>query len=326
MTRQNTKQFKQHPGVSTDTVRTYLHEIGRVPLLDQEQEIVLGKQVQEMMRLMEARNSREKELSCDLTQKQWCEIVELSESELRRSLQAGERAKRKMIEANLRLVITIAKKYQNKNLEFLDLIQEGTLGLVRAVEKFDPTLGYRFSTYAYWWINQAMRRAIAQQAGAIRLPLPIQDKLNKIKRAKRNLTQELGRNPTLDEIGTEVEIESEKIQEYLLMERQPISLELRIGDNQNTELQDLIEDENTNGSERWLQMDLEILLRKLKAREREVLTLRFGLGGEKPLSYAKIGRQLNMSSERVRRIQNAALAKLRQYGSSFKDYLSESVV
>jgi RNA polymerase nonessential primary-like sigma factor len=189
------------PMFTADMVRTYLHEIGRVPLLTHEQEIVYGKQVQQMMALLDAKEALAQELDRDPTDTEWANRVSLSETELHQVVRQGQRAKQKMIEANLRLVVAIAKKYQKRNLEFLDLIQEGTLGLERGVEKFDPMRGYKFSTYAYWWIRQAITRAIAQQARTIRLPIHITEKLNKIKKVQRELTQELGHSPSPAEIA-----------------------------------------------------------------------------------------------------------------------------
>src|SRR6476469_2152727 len=190
------KKTTKQPTFTADMVRTYLHEIGRVPLLTHEQEIVYGKQVQQMMALMEAHDALAEKLEREPTQKEWADIVKLSEGELNKIVTLGTRAKRKMIEANLRLVVAIAKKYQKRNMEFLDLIQEGTLGLERGVEKFDPMRGYKFSTYAYWWIRQAITRAIAQHARTIRLPIHITEKLNKIKKVQRELAQKLGRHAT----------------------------------------------------------------------------------------------------------------------------------
>ncbi|MGK7930975.1 MAG: sigma-70 family RNA polymerase sigma factor, partial [Microcystaceae cyanobacterium] len=209
-----TPKTKQ-PSYSADMVRTYLHEIGRVPLLTHEQEIVYGKQVQKMMPLLEKEVELAEELGRTPNLSEWAVAVNLSEAELQKTVQQGKRAKQKMIEANLRLVVAIAKKYQKRNMEFLDLIQEGSLGLERGVEKFDPTKGYKFSTYAYWWIRQAITRAIAQQARTIRLPIHITEKLNKIKKTQRELSQKLGRSATPAEVAQALDIDTAQIREYL---------------------------------------------------------------------------------------------------------------
>ena len=228
---------------TADMVRTYLREIGRVPLLSREQEIIYGKQVQQMMALLEAKEALRKEIDHEPSLSEWAARVNQSETELNHLMVQGKRAKQKMIEANLRLVVAIAKKYQKRNMEFLDLIQEGTLGLERGVEKFDPMRGYKFSTYAYWWIRQAITRAIAQQGRTIRLPIHITEKLNKIKKVQRELAQTLGRSPTPTEIAKELELEPAQIREYLNMARQPVSLDVRVGENQDTELQEMLEDD-----------------------------------------------------------------------------------
>ncbi|MEB3340055.1 RNA polymerase sigma factor, RpoD/SigA family [Okeania sp.] len=311
---------------SMDTVRTYLREIGRVPLLTREEEIVYGKQVQQMMQLLELKEKLEEKIKRAATELEWAEYVKLSLETLQKQIKQGQRAKQKMIEANLRLVVAIAKKYQKRNMEFLDLIQEGTLGLERGVEKFDPTRGYKFSTYAYWWIRQAITRAIAQQARTIRLPIHITEKLNKIKRIQRELIQSLGRSPTPSEIAQALELEPAQIREYLLMARHPISLDLRVGDNQDTELQELLEDEASSPDDyitgELLRQDLNTLLGELTEQQRRVLILRFGLEDGKEMSLAKVGERLNLSRERVRQLEHQALAHLRRRQAKVREYVA----
>ena len=316
----------RQPRYHGDAIRAYLHEIGRVPLLTHEEEISFGKQVQQMMQLQELKEKLQQEQATSLSDAEWAVRAEMSGSDLQRILQQGAVAKKRMIEANLRLVVAIAKKYQKRNLEFLDLIQEGSLGLERGVEKFDPTRGYKFSTYAYWWIRQAITRAIAQQARSIRLPIHITEKLNKIKKTQRELSQELGRNPTTPEIAQALSLEPSQIREYLTISRQPISLDVRVGENQDTELSELLEDGSISPENYTVQdnlrQELQGILAELTPQQRHVLTLRFGLDGDAEMSLAKVGEILHLSRERVRQLEHQALSHLRRCHGSFRDYVA----
>ncbi|MEH1840340.1 MAG: RNA polymerase sigma factor, RpoD/SigA family [Nostoc sp.] len=322
----NTQTENLNTKFTADMVRTYLREIGRVPLLTREQEIVYGKQVQQMMKFIDAKEDLAKKLHREPNMSEWADHVKESETEIQQTVAQGKRAKQKMIEANLRLVVAIAKKYQKRNMEFLDLIQEGTLGLERGVEKFDPMRGYKFSTYAYWWIRQAITRAIAQQGRTIRLPIHITEKLNKIKKVQRELAQTLGRSPSPAEIAKELEIEPAQIREYLNMARQPVSLDVKVGDNQDTELQEMLEDDSPSPeyytNQEFLRQDLNNLLAELTPQQRQVLALRFGLEDGNEMSLAKVGERLNLSRERVRQLEHQALAHLRRRRANVQEYVA----
>lgn len=350
---------KSRSRTTTDLVRLYLQDIGRVPLLGKEEEVAKAQQVQRYVQLINLRTKAAKngnaaiarfveivdthdrlvsqlglrpslerwaaavkmnvfELKQALIEgkRHWAEIAGMDVQELDRIQKAGIRAKEHMIEANLRLVVSVAKKYQNRGLELLDLIQEGTLGLERAVEKFDPTKGYRFSTYAYWWIRQGITRAIATQSRIIRLPVHITEKLNKIKKVQRQITQEKGRPATAEEIAKQLEMTSGQVRDMLMRVPRSVSLEVKVGKDKDTELVDLLETEDSSPEDNLvsesLRKDLQHLLADLTTREREVIQMRYGFQDGTSYSLADIGRALDLSRERVRQIEAKALQKLRQ--------------
>lgn len=356
---------------TTDLVRLYLQEIGRVRLLGRDEEVSEAQKVQRYIKLLELRNTAAEQqegkiqgfvhlievrdrLAAQLGhrpslerwattagiadvpelkrmmvegKRHWAEIAEMTVETIERIQAEGIEAKDHMIKANLRLVVSVAKKYQNRGLELLDLIQEGTLGLERAVEKFDPTRGYRFSTYAYWWIRQGITRAIATQSRTIRLPVHITEKLNKIKKAQRKISQEKGRTATIEDIAIELNMTAPQVRDVLLRVPRSVSLETKVGNEKDTELGDLLETPSISPEEMLmreaLHRDLQQLLADLSSRERDVILMRFGLGDGHPYSLAEIGRALDLSRERVRQIEAKALQKLRQpkRRNRVRDYL-----
>ncbi|MBD2438910.1 RpoD/SigA family RNA polymerase sigma factor [Nostoc sp. FACHB-110] len=311
--------------LSSDMVRVYLQEIGQFPLLTSDQEITYGRQVQQMIAIEEQKQQLSQQLNRQPTTTELANFVNKSELEVNQILQLGQRAKQKMITANLRLVVSIAKKYQRRNLEFLDLVQEGAIGLQRGIEKFDPNRGYKLSTYAYWWISQAITRAIAEKSRTVRLPIHVNEKLNQIKKAQRELLQTLGRRPNVTEIAQKLDLDPSQIREYLSAASATVSLDMKIGDNQDTELSELLSDDsispNDQITQELLRQDLNDLLASLKPVQREVLILRFGLLDNQERSLAQIGEKLNVSRERVRQIQQQAMTALRRQQPSIEQYL-----
>ena len=309
-----------------DLVRSYLRDIGRVPLLSHEQEITLGRQVQDLMVL----ENIESELQSDLGKKpeidSFAEKVGISAAQLKKKLKSGRRAKERMVAANLRLVVSVAKKYTKRNMELLDLIQEGTIGLVRGVEKFDPARGYKFSTYAYWWIRQGITRAIAEKSRSIRLPIHITEMLNKLKKGQRELSQELSRTPTIKELAEYVELPENDVKDLMSRAGQPVSLETKIGDGEDTILLDLLSNEIDMPSEQiesdCMRGDLETLLEQLPELQNRVLRMRYGMDGDDPMSLTGIGRVLGISRDRVRNLERDGLRGLRKASESVEAYMA----
>jgi len=286
----------------------------------------LGRQVQDLMVL----ENLETELESDLGEKPdlslFAEKAGISSVQLKKKLKSGRRAKERMVAANLRLVVSVAKKYTKRNMELLDLIQEGTIGLVRGVEKFDPTRGYKFSTYAYWWIRQGITRAIAEKSRSIRLPIHITEMLNKLKKGQRELSQELSRTPTLKELSEYVELPEEDVKDLMSKAGQPVSLETKIGDSEDTILLDLLSNEIDMPSEQiendCMKGDLETLLEQLPELQNRVLRMRYGMDGDDPMSLTGIGRVLGISRDRVRNLERDGLRGLRKAGESVEAYMA----
>ncbi|BBL86214.1 type II alternative RNA polymerase sigma factor, sigma-70 family protein (chromatophore) [Paulinella micropora] len=299
-----------------DLVCSYLRDIGRIPLLTHEQEITFGRQVQELMAIEELERKMEEKAGIKPNQRELGEALGLNEIEIKRKLVSCRRAKERMISANLRLVVSVAKKYTKRNMDLLDLVQEGTIGLVRGVERFDPSRGYKFSTYAYWWIRQGITRAIAEKSRTIRLPIHITETLNKLKKGQRELSQALGRTPTLVELASEVELTNEEVKELLSRTRQPISLETKVGDGDESILLDLLSADQELPEDHvykeCLKDDVYALLEQLPELEGRVLKMRYGVDTTEPLSLTGIGRVLGISRDRVRNLERDGLNVLRR--------------
>ncbi len=313
---------------SSNLVRSYLKNIGRIPLLTHEQEITLGKKVQQYMELEEIKSDLVETLGDAPTPAVWAEKTELSTAELKQTVADGKRARAKMVKSNLRLVVSIAKKYTGNSLDMMDLIQEGTIGLHRGVEKFDPSKGYRFSTYAYWWIRQAITRAIGNSSRVIRLPIHISDKLRKIRKSQRELSQSLGRPATVSEVAENMSLSVEKLREIQTQGRRPLSLDMKVGSEQSTELGSLLEDEGILPEEyatrSLLKSDIQKLLQTLNEQQQKVIGMRFGLETGSKMTLNQIGESMDISRERVRQVERAALRKLRQRSAPLKEYASVS--
>ncbi|QDZ39137.1 RNA polymerase sigma factor, RpoD/SigA family [Euhalothece natronophila Z-M001] len=301
-----------------DTVGAFFKEMARYPLLQPDEEIELAKQVKF---LADAENKRQELAEASGTspsKEELASVFEMEVKELERKLYQGRMAKRRMIRSNLRLVVSIAKRYLNRGVPFLDLIQEGSIGLNRATEKFDPNKGYKFSTYAYWWIRQAITRTIANDARTIRLPIHIVEKLNKLKKAQRDLKQELKRTPTEAELAKELDVSVSQLHQLMQLRRQSLSLNHRVGKGEDTELMELLEDHEMRLPEEQMndammnQEISDVLSDVLTEREKDVISMRYGLNNGHPYTLEEVGLMFNLSRERVRQIQSKAMRKLRR--------------
>lgn len=314
-------------GVSVeDPVRMYLKEIGKVPLLSADEEIELAQNMEDGAVAIEKINVLKDRLD-GASEEEKAEIKEEIKT-LQRDVDKGADAKKRLAEANLRLVVSIAKRYVGRGMLFLDLIQEGNLGLIKAVEKFDYKKGYKFSTYATWWIRQAITRAIADQARTIRIPVHMVETINKLIRVSRQLLQELGREPSPEEIAKEMSMPVDRVREILKISQEPVSLETPIGEEEDSHLGDFIKDDNVPvpadaAAFTLLKEQLEEVLGTLTEREQKVLTLRFGLEDGRARTLEEVGKEFNVTRERIRQIEAKALRKLRHPSRSrkLKDYL-----
>lgn len=313
-----TKQSGYHKTSSDDTVGAFFKEMARYPLLKPEEEIELATQVQFLVEMDEMTERLHQELGRKPTNAELAQALDLTERQFENRLYRGQISKRKMIRSNLRLVVSIAKRYLNRGVPFLDLIQEGALGLNRAAEKFDPAKGYKFSTYAYWWIRQAITRTIANDARTIRLPIHIVEKLNKLKKVQRELKQKLQRTPNETELAEALDISRTSLRQLLQLRRRSLSLNHRVGKGEDTELVDLLEDNDLHLPEQQMSESMmrqeisDVLSDVLTEREKDVISLRYGLATPESYTLEEVGSMFNLSRERVRQIQSKAMRKLRR--------------
>ena len=323
--RRRSQAKKKH--YTEDSIRLYLQEIGRIRLLRADEEIELARKIADLLEMERVRDRLYDQLAREPQYSEWAEAVKIPLPQFRYRLHVGRRAKDKMVQSNLRLVVSIAKKYMNRGLSFQDLIQEGSLGLIRAAEKFDHEKGYKFSTYATWWIRQAITRAIADQSRTIRLPVHLYETISRIKKTTKLLSQEMGRKPTEEEIATRMEMTIEKLRFIAKSAQLPISLETPIGKEEDSRLWDFIESDGETPedqvSKNLLREDLEKVLDSLSPRERDVLRLRYGLDDGRMKTLEEIGQIFNVTRERIRQIEAKALRKLRHpnRNSVLKEYI-----
>nr|WP_246829011.1 RNA polymerase sigma factor RpoD [Synechococcus sp. PCC 7502] len=313
-----------------DSIRLYLQEIGRIRLLRADEEIELARKIADLLQLEDKQRELAEQHDCDLEDvnlEDWAVEMDMPLDKFKNRLHSGRRAKDKMVQSNLRLVVSIAKKYMNRGLSFQDLIQEGSLGLIRAAEKFDHEKGYKFSTYATWWIRQAITRAIADQSRTIRLPVHLYETISRIKKTTKLLSQEMGRKPSEEEIATRMEMTIEKLRFIAKSAQLPISLETPIGKEEDSRLGDFIESDGETPDDQvaknLLREDLESVLGTLSPRERDVLRLRYGLDDGRMKTLEEIGQIFNVTRERIRQIEAKALRKLRHpnRNSVLKEYI-----
>lgn len=328
--RRRTQVKKKH--YTEDSIRLYLQEIGRIRLLRADEEIELARKIADLLEIERVRDRLCEQLGCtpeelERNPEPWAKELGMTVQAFRHRLFVGRKAKEKMVQSNLRLVVSIAKKYMNRGLSFQDLIQEGSLGLIRAAEKFDHEKGYKFSTYATWWIRQAITRAIADQSRTIRLPVHLYETISRIKKTTKLLSQEMGRKPTEEEIADRMEMTIEKLRFIAKSAQLPISLETPIGKEEDSRLGDFIESEGETPedqvSKHLLREDLETVLCTLSPRERDVLKLRYGLDDGRMKTLEEIGQLFNVTRERIRQIEAKALRKLRHpnRNSVLKEYI-----